>query len=185
MRAFLLDADAFLALRSLSLLNLLRHSPQIQENPFQMTFFIARHELHQVSSTLQQMEEEGTLQVQESLSLRTEAGQKWRELRRQRGTHKGEAEAIAWALKTSSEERPLFVSCDRRARQTAGLHGVLATDVLGLVVETVEERIFSKEEAQAYLKAWDDRQQQLCRPPDFTTFEETYQRRLALRDKDS
>lgn len=144
-----------------------------------LTSFIASHELNTISGELDQLEHDG-LVVRVAVEVRSEAGRTWRSLVKSR-VHKGEAEAIAWCLERPSVERPTFASLDAGARKAALAAGVAATDLMGFVVELVEEGRLPREEAEQVLSVWDDKSQQRGRPADYTTFAETYARRLTNR----
>jgi hypothetical protein len=175
-RPVLIDADAFLLTRSVSLLALLRRAPSFPR-PALMTEWIARYELASLTDLRRELEAEGFLRV-ESIERRTEADRRYRGLRNER-LDKGEAEAIAWVLGLPPGERPIFVSHDRAALMGGRRHGIVCGDVMDLVVEAVESAVLLREDARAALSVWEDPQQRFFRPRDFTTFDETYARRLA------
>ena len=176
MTTFLLDA--FLCLRSLGLLSAACDEPR-DDATFVMTEYVARHELSQVSREIEALAARRSLRV-EPVMVRSPAGRRWRKLR-QEGVHKGEAEAIAWALEQPARDRPIFVSRDAHALKAAREHALDAIDVMGFVVEAVVLGILPRQTAEAALEPWEDKRHQLCRPRDFTTFEETFARRWAAR----
>ncbi len=175
-RGFLLDADAFIALRSLSLLKTMCGSASLPR-PLGMTQYVARHELSTLAFEIGALEQSGILKVHPVLA-RSEQGQNWKRLLRE-GVDKGEAESIAWAMGQDRSGRPLFVSVEPRARQAAEREGVPNGDLMDLVVDLVERGIVDRESARGATGIWEDRRQQLGRPRDFTTFDETYERRRA------
>jgi len=54
------------------------------------------------------------------------------------GHDRGEAEAIAWAAQLPRDQRPLFISVDKRARDGAKENGVPVGDILDLMIEAVD-----------------------------------------------
>lgn len=174
----LLDADAFLCLRKLSVLDLLRGSEEVD---LIATEFIARHELSPLQADVKALEKEGRLRV-EAVTVRTPAHQTFRQLRKE-GVDKGEAEAIAWAMCLAPDRRPLFVSNDAAARRCAERNGVPVVDVMGLAVEIVEGGVLSLAEVRERLAPWEDSRQSFGRPGDFSTFDETYRRRAEARQR--
>ena len=101
-----------------------------------------------------------------------------------RGVDKGDAEAIAWAVETfERHERPIFVSVDVNARKHAIDNQVVAVDLMGAIVEWVEEGLIDRARAIALTVVWDDRGQGQGRPSDYVTFEHTYAHRLEVRQR--
>jgi len=137
-----------------------------------MTEYVARHELNSIGVEIERLESQGAVEIK--AVPRRDAT--FRGLIK-KGVHKGEAEAIAWILSLRKDLRPLFVSRDERAIRTALSRGLGATDVMGLVVGTIEMGIVSREQARSALIIWDDRQQQLGRPSDYQDFDSTLARR--------
>ena len=141
-----------------------------------MTQFVARHELAPLRDLLKSLEDERRLVIH-AVSRGTEAFRLYERLQRD-GTHKGEAEAIAWAVHQESGPTRLFVSLDRRARQQAERHKLAALDLLDLAVYLVEEGIASFEEIRSRLSVWEEQPHAFDCPADFTSLDETWRRRL-------
>jgi len=168
----LLDADAFLCLRSNSLLDLLLAA----KVPLVMTGYVARHELASLQASIQEMERRSSLKV-EDVRAKTPEFIRYRQFLRE-GAHKGEAESVAWAVeKTTRDTRPVFVSLDGGARKLAASNGMVSLDVFDLMVLAVREGLCTAEEVRTRLAAWDDDPHGFCRPPDFTSFDETWRKR--------
>ena len=98
--------------------------------------------------------------------------------RLRKSVDKGEAEAIAWLVKT--REPFVFVTRDARAARAAIAEKVLCTDVLGLAVDLLALQAFTESDARIALSTWDDKSQQVCRPRDWNGFDEAVARRRAL-----
>lgn len=175
---FVLDADIVLCLRSLQVLDAWVRAAAASE-PVVLTSYVARHELHTIGQDVGSLEAAGLIEVQ-AVEVRSEAGKAWRQLVKT-GVHKGEAEAIAWCLQIPVERRPTFVSIDVGARRTASQRRVAAEDLMGFVVELVERERLVREEVEQVLSIWEDPSQQRGRPSDYTSFADTYARRLAIR----
>jgi len=171
----LLDADAFICIRSLSLLNRLRATGA----SIRMTGRIARNELVALQAEIAQLEGEGFLKVEDLLPS-TEAGKRWKELRHA-GAGRGEAEAIAWAAGVPVMERPLFVTLDAGATRHAIAAKVPVGDVMDLIVEMVEDGALDVTAARETVSPWSEKSNQFGRPPDFTDFDESFRRRKATR----
>lgn len=174
MRPLLLDADAFLCLRKLGLLSLVCSAASRTEFLL-VSGYVARTELSSVATQVSAMEASGCLEVQDVL-VRTPAASRWKDFRR-KGIHKGEAEAIAFALDADRHTRPVFISADNRAREAAAECRVPATDVMGFVVIAVGRGWLSRSDAENALSIWDDPAQEICRPRDYESFDRTFQRR--------
>lgn len=175
--SYLLDADAFHALRTLGLIEPIcqRLSP---DRPLLMTAIIARIELNPLQRLIAELVTARRLVVHE-VGHATPAGRRFKELRRN-GVDRGEAEAIAWSLETASEP-PIFVSVDARARKEATKNGLTALDVMGAIVDWIEDGMLDRAVASQALGVWADRSQECGRPKDFTDFQDTYGRRLEAR----
>lgn len=78
-----------------------------------------------------------------------------------------------------SETRPVFVSRETKALAHATARGVAAADVFALICAAVQQGWISVETAKATLVVWDDKGQEICRPKDYTTFDECFERRRA------
>src|SRR5580700_8334932 len=114
----LLDADAFLAVRKLSVLEAMITSGS-RNVRMRMTQYAARHELSTIDRELRALEAQGRLSVH-GVERRSDADHLYRQLVRD-GVDKGEAEAVGWAVHFGSEEI-VFVSVDHRARDVASRH---------------------------------------------------------------
>jgi predicted nucleic acid-binding protein len=180
MRGILWDADAFICARALSLLKLSKQSEN-STGKFWMTGFIAHHELNGLQMEVRGLVQAGLVTI-EDITARSPAYKKFQELRKSRqGLHKGESEAIAWAMQRSRDERPLFISNDTRARKGAKHYGVPAGDLMDLAVEMIDSGLTELEDVKERLGVWDDRSQDLCRPGDYDDFDSTFQRRRERR----
>ena len=167
MKRYLLDADFVLCLRSLGVLRswLQAAAPT---GPALLTSYVASHELHTIAGELDRLEKRGLLE-RVAVEVRSEAGRAWRSLVKS-GVHKGEAEAIAWCVQHPSDQRPTFASLDAGARKAASANGVPGTDLMGFVVDLVEDGRLARDEAEQVLAVWDDKSQQRGRPADYTSF---------------
>jgi len=156
----LLDADATLAMRSLSLWQLVLDSSAA----LTMTGYVARSELTSIwSSELEAHTKSGRLRV-EDVVARTPAWTRRKHLIEVEGADKGEAEALAWVLETRPEPPPWFVSVDARARQLAAKHEVPAFDLGELAALLVARGLADEPVVRAKIAVWDDRAQQRGRP---------------------
>jgi predicted nucleic acid-binding protein len=164
---YLIDTDAFLWLRKLGVPGKNSILDKLAES-------IARHELNLIQEEIKQLEDRGQVRV-EAIFANTPEYSTFKALRRD--VHKGEAEAIAWAL--HSDPRPLFVSGDGQAIKAALKRSVPATDVMGFIVECVETGAISREFAASALEQWSDHEQRIGRPKDYDGFAATYKCRLA------
>jgi predicted nucleic acid-binding protein len=174
--SIVIDADAFLAIRTLSLLDVIAASPAMR-GVLVMTEVVARHDLSPLGSLIRQAEAAGWLVVR-AVRRRTPEDAVYRRLKRA-GVHKGEAEAIAWSASRASESRPVLVSNDRDARKTATDERVRSGDVMDLVVLLVEAGVVPRAVAREKLGPWVDPEQQLGRPKDLTPFD--FERAYGLR----
>jgi hypothetical protein len=167
--AFVLDADAFICLHSLSLLALMasRDVP-----PLYITEYVARHELCTLASHVTAMESSGRLRIP-PLGGRDPNFKRFR----RDGADKGEAEIVAWCLQSPKTERPQFISNDRKARKLASDEHVPTGDLLDLVMALIEAGTIDTAEAEEKLEPWRDPGQQRCRPADFTTLSDAFTRR--------
>jgi hypothetical protein len=171
----LLDADAFLALRKLSLLEAMTAAGAGRMR-MRMAEYTARHELSTIDQLLRALEAQGRLSVH-GIVRRTDADRLYRALVRD-GADKGEAEAVAWAVQFGSEEL-VFVAVDHGARKVAGRHNILAADVMDLCVLLVEGAHVSADLVRSKLSPWLDREQQVGRPHDLAPFDfdDAYEKR--------
>jgi predicted nucleic acid-binding protein len=171
----LLDADAFLAVRKLSLLEAMIAAGTWNVR-MRMAQYAARHELGSIDGELRALEAQGRLSVH-GVERRSDADHLYRQLVRD-GVDKGEAEAVGWAVHFGSDEL-VFVSVDHRARDVAGRHRILAADVMDLCVLLVDRAEVPADLLREKLSPWLDREQQLGRPRDLVPFDfdEAYQKR--------
>jgi hypothetical protein len=105
LRAFLLDADAFINLRTLSvgtdsLLAILLRRARQQERPVYLTERVAEHELSDLQEEIASYKSEGLIEIEKVPS----SDATYVKLRRE--INKGEAEAIAWSVKREQRARP-------------------------------------------------------------------------------
>lgn len=175
----LIDSDAFNAMRSLGLLaELCARLPPDQ--PLLMVGYPAYVELNPLQREIAALKVSGKLVVHDVIK-KSPAGERMKKLIRQ-GVDKGEAEGIAWAVETfERDERPIFVSVDVRARKHAMGNQIVAVDMMGAIVEWVEDGLLDRAKAKALTVVWDDRAQECGRPSDYVTFDHTYAQRLEAR----
>jgi predicted nucleic acid-binding protein len=180
---YLIDADAFLHLRSLRLaggrplLALVTQAlPTGDSEPVVLTEYIARHELSTITPEIDALVLARVIRI-EAITMATPAYRTYRDLKRE--VHKGEAEALAWAV--HQNPKPLFVSCDRGALDAAARHRVPRTDLMGFIVECVQSGLVTRELAADALTPWNDPEQERGRPRDYGGFSTTYAQRLALK----
>jgi predicted nucleic acid-binding protein len=167
-------------MRTLGLLSeICGHLPVDQ--PLLMVGHAAYIELNPLQEEIELLKSSGSLSVPEVI-LKSPAGQRLKSLRKE-GVDKGEAEAIAWAVETYDRaERPIFVSIDKGARRHATRNQLVAVDMMGAVVEWVEDALIDRATAIKLTVVWDDRAQERGRPGDYDTFDNTYARRLSARN---
>ena len=176
----LFDADAFRCARDLGILDVFL-SATAQRVRLYMTEYVARHELSPDAKTVD------ALCARDLLSIEPVAGRSVQAfLRKSRdkksGLHKGEAEAIVWAMSLDRNQRPLFISNDLRARKGAEQHGVPAGDLMDFVVEATAAGVLARHDLNRLVAAWDDKEQQQCRPRDWSGFDSTFARRQRQRE---
>lgn len=172
----LLDADAFLCLRKHDLIDILIAAPKVE---LLMTGFVARRELNSIETHIKEMECSKALTVYD---VRTKSPEfdRYRSILRT-GVHKGEAESVAWAIeKTTGATRPVFVSLDVRARKMAAANGLKSLDVFDLMVVMERRGLCKLPDIRSRLGGWDDDPHGFCRPPGFTTFDETWRKRSSM-----
>ena len=171
----LLDADALLAVRKLSLLEAMIAAGS-SNVCMRMTEYAARHELNSIGREVQDLVSKGCLFV-DGVKRRSDADRLYRKLVHD-GVDKGEAEAVAWAVHFKHAEL-VFVSVDRRARDAAEAHRILAADIMDLCVLLIDRAEVSADLLRQKLSLWLDREQQVGRPSDLVPFDfdEAYQKR--------
>jgi predicted nucleic acid-binding protein len=145
-----------------------------------MVGYAANVELNPLQKEIAGLKIRGYLAVHDVVK-KSPAGERMRSLIRQ-GVDKGEAEAIAWAIETfERDERPIFVSVDFNARRNAINNQLVAVDLMGAIVEWVEDGMLDRVKAMELTVVWGDRGQEQGRPSDYVTFEHTYAKRLTVR----
>jgi predicted nucleic acid-binding protein len=145
-----------------------------------MVGYAANVELNPLQREIAVLKSRGHLAVHDVVK-KSPTGERMRSLIR-RGVDKGEAEAIAWAIETfERDERPIFVSVDFNARRNAINNQLVAVDLMGAIVEWVEDGMLDRVKAMELTVVWDDRGQEQGRPSDYVTFEHTYAQRLTVR----
>lgn len=166
---FVLDADAFICLHSLSVPELIstRNCPGLY-----LTEYVARHELSTLSSHVTALESSGRIRVF-PVASRDAHYKRFKQGRK----NKGEAEIVAWLLGHARTERPRFISNDRGAHDLAAAERVPSGDLLDFILALVAHETLTLEEAEDKLAPWSDRGQQRCRPSDFTSFQVSVSRR--------
>lgn len=170
MGSVIIDSDAFLCVRRLSLLDTICRA---EGQRFVVMEYAARHELSSVSAQIDDLAARGILTLARVLA-RTEAFTVFRALLRS-GVDKGEAEAIAWAM--HADPSAIFVSNDAAARRHAIANRVQADDVLGLAVSLVRAGA-AEDEVLGKLRIWEDPGQQLCKPRGFVSLDVAWRSRL-------
>lgn len=172
MTRLLLDSDAFLCLRQISLLSKILAASEVE---LLMAEYAARYELNSLHDEIVALNASGRLDIV-AVKRRTTADSEYRRLRRA-GVDKGEAEAIAWARHANETTEIVFVTLDKRARGAASDAGLSSLDVFGVGVLLVDRDILTRSQLETHAQPWEDRRNQFGRPPDFTTFDETFERR--------
>lgn len=109
----LLDADAFLCLRKVSLLRCLAADSRVG---MVMTSYIATHELKDVAEEVAELRQSGKLTIC-SVKTKTKEYRSYEEFK-ESGHDPGESEAVAWAVSNRTDDL-YFTSQDRRARTLA------------------------------------------------------------------
>jgi predicted nucleic acid-binding protein len=163
-----LDADAFLCLRALGLLEPVLRSPSAPKPTVVLLGYVANNELHDVTDLVRALEDTGALSIERVLA-RSPESRAVRHLRQRHRIHKGEAEAIAWLI-SRPEERIPFVSCDGGARRAAVKEKLQAWTVVDLACCWVELGLASSELCDNAFQAWVDDPHAPWRTPGFTTF---------------
>lgn len=153
MSKYLIDSDAWLALRKLSVLELMIGAETLPM-PLLMCEYAARHELSSISGELSNLERQTHLCV---CSVDEKAKKLQIRGLIKEGTDKGEAEAVVWSLAQGKESRPCFVSVDRGARRVARGKGLTAGDVFDLIVDLLDKRVLDVAGVQLKLLVWEDR----------------------------
>jgi predicted nucleic acid-binding protein len=170
---FLIDSDAFLALRVLCAPeqpSLLERIAVAAQGTLRMTTYVARHELSQVAREVEALEKRALLQVLAGIKPTS----RYFEIQKTHKIHKGEAEALAWLLQQPTPPDLLFVSRDAGALRAVTAEGFRCTDVFGAVVYSVKHGLLTEEDAAAALDVWHDKGQQLGKPADFSSFRESF-----------
>lgn len=145
---YLIDSDAFLCIRSLSILAALGDAAI----PIAMGGIVRHRELSALDALLAALETRGLLRVN-SVMARTPEHLDYQRLVRS-GVDKGEAEAVAWAARNGPDIT--FVSLDRRARAAAASERVTACDVIGFAVRLARWNGLAEAELHEKLAPWED-----------------------------
>lgn len=169
MSSVILDSDAFLCVRKLSILETICRTGGRR---YVLMEYAARHELNSVSSQIDDLVARSGFTLARVV-VRTEAYTAFRDLQRG-GVDKGEAEAIAWAM--HHDPTAIFVSNDVAARRLAHARKLRAEDVLGLAVLLVQDGA-AEDEVLNKLRVWEDPGQQLCKPRGFVSLEIAWRER--------
>ena len=140
-----------------------------------LTGRIARNELSTLAETVRDLESRGLLHVEE-VRAGTAAARRAKQLRS--SVHRGEAEALGWALADHVSALPVFISCDRRARQVAHNNGLLCGDVFDLALAWHGFGLADLPELESAFAEWDSGPPgKLWRPQDFRSVKEELARR--------
>lgn len=143
-----------------------------------MTGYVARKELSSLSAELTSLEDKGILKVHD-VKRNSPAGKRFEDLKRR--AHKGEAEAVAWAVECDAPESILFISNDNGARRLSLGERIATGDVLDLLIEFIDDGCIAEAEAKALVHQWDDPGRPFGRPAGFTGFDETIAKRRTMR----
>jgi predicted nucleic acid-binding protein len=171
---YLLDADAFHCLRSLGAIRYLLDS-KVRVR-LVLTEYVARHELSMLAEDVARLESVGALEIKPVSSRDPDYKQLQKEV------DKGEAEAMAWLLKQARDERPFFISNDKKALRTARSNRIKSGDILDMLIDLMDTNALHEDAVREILTVWEDKKQQRGRPADFTTFRSSVaQRRVKLR----
>jgi hypothetical protein len=92
--------------------------------------------------------------------------------------HKGEQEAIAWAV--HSNRHVFWISCDAGARDLARDHRIETGDVLALACALVHAGYLTSAAARERLRPWDEVFSGMGRPKDYRGLDEALQRPTSL-----
>jgi hypothetical protein len=182
LRAVVLDADAFLALRSLALLSPIAEG-LAEHTRLVVTGYVRGRELTTVEPELAALESAGLVH-HERLLRGSPAQVTFTRFKRAILQHDkamkrvdlGEAECVAWAL--AQDPTAAIVSCDEGARQFAARQRVQATDVFGLGVAAVRLGALDVAVLRERVAPWDSPDQFVCRPSGYTSFDECFAARL-------
>lgn len=173
----LIDADAWLCLRSLGWIERLLAHPDLRVLMAERTF---KMELNDLRRELDAAQAAGALEVVQVLK-KTPAHERYRLWTRDSRLDRGEAEAVAWASTRTPEASAslmlVFTTNDKGAQKLAHDHGVVAWAVFRLLVEGSQRGWWTEVEAKAVLRRWDDNPHDRSgRPADFTTVDDTWAR---------
>jgi predicted nucleic acid-binding protein len=141
--------------------------------PVIFTERVARYELGAIQDSLRDLHTRGLIRV-ERLSFK-DANYK----RLKQCVDTGEAEAIAWMLHSSSPTGLIFVTRDTKAALQAASEKLFCTDVFGVIVDLLQLGLISNETAKQFAVVWDNKSQQVCRPPDWEGYDPTLAKRNA------
>ena len=168
---FVVDADAFIALRALGVLDAITQSAAAATIDLVLTGYIATHDLSSLSTTINALCQSGHCRV-EKVTPSSVAGQMFRGLRKKpcvtksgKPVHKGEQEAVCWLVSVRPDAT--FESADAGAIDLARDHGIRAGDVLAFVCDLVVLGILNSQSASQLLTPWEDRVTGLGRPKEY------------------
>ncbi len=163
-----LDADATINLRSLGLLEVLVRSGV----DLAVTSHAFENELSSLQAELVPHRDSGRIAVP-AVVVRTPAHRAYKELLRQKGVDKGEAEAIAWCRDNPPALPRFFVSDDVGARTACKKDPVAIStaDCAALLVATGH---LTEAKCRELLGVWDDSSKQHGRPKKWRSFDEDF-----------
>jgi hypothetical protein len=160
---FLLDADAVLALRSLSVLDLLLELARQKKLSLSLMEWVRDHELSDLRPFLDGKPE---LSI-ERIVKGTPSWDTQRKMRKEGKADKGEIEAIAWATTQKDTKDIRFVSVDSRARHFASANHLTPLDVRDLCCDLVIGGMVEEATMAQRLVPWDERTTGMGKPPDY------------------
>lgn len=177
MTRYLFDADVWNHSRSLSAagISLTQRIVGLPAThmPLLFTERIAFYELSDLQDSLKQLHAQNLIRI-EKVSFKDANFKRLRRI-----VHTGEAEAMAWMLHSSAPTGVVFVTRDTRAALQAVQEKLLCTDLFGVVIELLEIGAMTEEEARELTVVWEDKAQQLGRPPDWEGYDGTISLRRA------
>ncbi len=173
-RPVLLDADAFIHLRGLDLLELIADAVSGKAE-LALTEYVARHELSTLERILTPLEIAGKIVVYQLLKgtpeqlLYREYQQRVKRGEFDRRVDKGECEAVAWAASRPVGDAPVFVSCDGGARWLARKASIRSTDIFGLAAALVRSGAIASNDLEDRVSLWDTSASH-CKPVGYEGF---------------
>lgn len=180
-RPVVVDADSFLAIRSLGLF------PELvgglsKRTRILLTGYVAHHELSDVYQDVQALVADGVLSIEEVVKG-SDAYTRYRSFKERKKQREpdmrmvdlGEMECVAWAV--GQPVPPVFVTCDSGARAFATRHRVPSTDVFGLGAAAVRLNLLGRELFADRVSPWDSPAQFTCKPAGYGGFEDEFEAR--------